>query len=112
MNMKHVAGVIAAVLLSLVTVYVAYAVAAYHGNWGTQPYWGSWIWDNATYVKWTVDDQWTSSGASALRWEHDNWPYKEFRIEREAYNPGQSTSCDRLNVYEVQPTCRLRRILL
>jgi hypothetical protein len=80
---------------------VVYAYAAYHGNWAEQPYLGNWWWYNGTYLDWDVDDLWTPAGANALRSGHNNFPWKEYRFEQEAYNPGQGTSCDRLHAIRV-----------
>lgn len=92
--------VLAIVITSLVT-SIAYAYAAYHGNWPEQPYWGNWWWYNYGYLYWDVADLWTPSGVNALRSGPNNFPWKEYRFEREAYNPGAGTSCDRLQVYVV-----------
>ncbi|MFN3705919.1 MAG: hypothetical protein ACK4WM_07990 [Thermoflexales bacterium] len=98
--------VLAIVIASLVT-SVAYAYAAYHGSWSERPYWGNWWWYNndpsSLYLKWYIDDAWTSSGAASLHDGHNRWPYKEYRFEQEAYNPGAGTSCDRLHAHWVNP---------
>jgi len=85
----------------LLTATAAYAYAAYHGNWAEQPYWGNWWWWNGTYLDWDIDDLWTQSGADALHSGHNNFPWREYRFEQEAYNPSAGTSCDRLEVRKV-----------
>jgi len=80
---------------------VAYAYAAYHGDWAEQPYWGNWWWYNYYYLYWDIDDLWTPAGANALHSGHNNFPWKEYHFEQEAYNPGGNTSCDRLKVRAV-----------
>lgn len=89
------------IVTTLLMTSVVYAYAAYHGNWPEQPYWGNWWWYNGTYLNWDVDDLWTQSGANALHSGHNNFPWKEYRFEQEAYNPGAGTSCDRLKVRAV-----------
>jgi len=89
------------IVATLLMTSVVYAYAAYHGNWAEQPYWGNWWWYNDTYLSWDVDDLWTQSGANALHSGHNNFPWKEYRFEQEAYNPGAGTSCDRLKVRAV-----------
>jgi len=81
----------------LVIASVVYAYAAYHGDWAEQPYLGNWWWYNYYYLYWDIDDYWTSAGANALRSGHNNFPWKEYRFEQEAYNPRWNTSCDRLH---------------
>jgi hypothetical protein len=90
-----------AIVATLLMTSVVYAYAAYHGNWAEQPYWGNWWWWNGTYLDWDIDDLWTQSGADALHSGHNNFPWKEYRFEQEAYNPGQATDCDRLHAITV-----------
>lgn len=84
----------------LLTVSVVYAYAAYHGSWSEQPYWGNHWWYNNTpssaEVTWYADDSWTSSGATALRNGRNNFPWNEYRIEQEAYDPANYLYCDYL----------------
>jgi hypothetical protein len=100
-KMKFLSILVSAILITALMTSIAYAYAAYHGNWSEQPYWGNWWWYNYSYLYWDVDDLWTPSGVNALRSGHNNFPWKEYRFEQEAYNPGLGTSCDRLKVYAV-----------
>lgn len=34
-----------------------------------------------------------------MQYWHSNFPWNEYRIEQEAYNPGAGTSCDKLHFY-------------
>ncbi|MEW6233177.1 MAG: hypothetical protein AB1566_12800 [Chloroflexota bacterium] len=90
------AGVLA--MLGLVLVGAAYAAAAYRGNWSEQPDWGNHWWYNYSWdvLEWYADDLWSPSHAQSMKDRHNNLPWNEYRIEQEAYNPGNGTSCDRL----------------
>lgn len=97
-------------LASTVTTIVAltiagtvFAYAAYHGTWSEQPYYGNHWWykddPNGSLLTWYADDQWTQSTADSMKYWHTHFPWNEYRIEQEAYNPGAGTSCDRLAIY-------------
>jgi len=106
-KVKFLSVLALAIVVTLLVTSIAYAYATYHGSWPERPYWGNWWWYNYSpsywYVTWYIDDAWTSSGADALYNGHNSWPYKEYRFEQEAYNPGAGTSCDRLHAYWVDP---------
>jgi hypothetical protein len=95
-----------AVMIALIgviaTVTTSYAVAAYHGSWNTQPTWGNHWWynnsPNSSELTWYVDDWWTDTAVSNMQWWKTNLG-RDFRIEQEAYKPGNSTDCDRLHAY-------------
>jgi len=88
-------------ILGVLFTSTAYAYAAYHGNWAEQPYYGNHWWNNYSWgvLEWYADDYWTTDRVNALRNGHNNFPWREYRIEQEAYNPGAGTSCDRLVIY-------------
>lgn len=73
------------------------AAAAYNGNWAEQPVWGNhWWWSDGVTLTWEADDWWDDAHVTAMRNGRNNFPWHEYRIENEAYNPGNNSSCDRL----------------
>jgi len=87
------------VMLGSVFARVVYAYAAYHGSWNEQPYYGNHWWYNYSWgvLEWYVDDYWTTDRANNMKYWHNNLPRNEYRLEQEAYKPGQNpSSCDRL----------------
>lgn len=87
-----------AILLGVFMAGTAYAYAAYYGSWSEQPYYGNHWWYNYSsgVLDWYADDYWTTERVDAMRSGRNNPPWKEYRIEQEAYNPGGNSSCDRL----------------
>lgn len=92
------ASAITIVLLAVAFVTGVYAYAAYHGNWSEQPYYGNHWWYNGGQLVWDADDYWTTDRLQSMQNGHNTFPWKEYRIEQEAYNPGSQTQCDRLVV--------------
>lgn len=86
------------ILLVLAVAGTVYAYAGYYGNWSEQPDWGNHWWYNYTWsvLEWYADDYWSTDRANAIKNGHNNFPWNEYRIEQEAYKPGDGTSCDRL----------------
>jgi len=79
---------------------IAHAFAQYHGNWWSQPVWGQHWWYNNHWSQnlvWYADDWWTEDHLNAMIRDHASFGL-EYQLENEAYNPGQNTSCDRLDV--------------
>ncbi len=95
-------AIIMSVIGIMAIVSISYAYAAYNGSWGTQPTWGNHWWYNnspsSSKLTWYADDLWTASAVSDMQWWKTNFG-RDFRIEQEAYNPGSSSNCDRLNAY-------------
>lgn len=87
-------------LVCLVGIRSVYAYAAYHGTWTEQPDFGNHWWNNYSSgtLEWYVDDYWSPSRADSMKYWHSHFPFNEYRIEQEAYDPGGNASCDRLNV--------------
>lgn len=94
-------------LLGAVAAPNVYAYATYHGTWGEQPTFGNHWWFNFdTELQWHADDYWTPGQLQNLKNGHNTFPWHEYRLEREAYNPGGGSSCDRL-VYWYAETVNL-----
>lgn len=87
-------------LVGLVGIRAAYAYAAYHGTWTEQPTFGNHWWYNYSWgtLEWYADDYWSTNQADSMRYWHSHFPFNEYRIEQEAYDPGGNASCDRLHV--------------
>src|SRR3989304_4520352 len=81
------------ILIAGVTAVSAYDY--YYGTWAEQPYFGNWFWENdgQGHTTWTTDDLGSASAVGWMQWWLTQpWPCPEFRIEQEAYKPGQSPS--------------------
>lgn len=94
-------SIICVALLGAVSISGVYAYAAYYGNWPEQPYYGNHWWYNNGQLVWDTDDYWTTARLQSMQSGHNNLPYKEYRLEQEAYNPGSGTHCDRLVIASV-----------
>lgn len=101
--MKRRTWYLALVVLGVVTAFLlanaqrVLAAAAYHGDWAEQPTWGNhWWWNGGGILDWDADDWWDDAHVNAMRNGHNNFPNHEYRIEQEAYDPGNNKFCDRL----------------
>lgn len=93
---------LATFFLLALTGYSAVEAAFYYGNWNTQPTQGNHWWNNnspnSSKLQWIPDDLWSSANVANMLSQKSSYG-REFRIEQEAYNPGNGTNCDRFHVY-------------